>query len=387
LPFAVARRHGPLQRARDYRRQAIGAPNHDFLPAVQSAPNSHVHGCLDASQAFERATAMKLYRRRLLHLAVAAVAGFSASSIARAQDYPTRPVTIIVPFTPGGSTDIVARLLAQKLEQRLGKSFVVENRPGAGTIIAASAVAKAEPDGYMLLMAPSSTMAINVTLYKKLPYDPATDFIPLAGLARVPFVLIVNPSLPVRSLPELIAYAKERPGQLSFASVGPGVPHHLYAELLMSTAGIAMMHVPYKGSAPALNDVVAGHIPLMFCDIPPAIGMLQAGKVRALGVTTRTRVLALPDVPPIAEAGLPEFGGRPGWHMMVAPMRTPRDIVEKLHAELIGILALPQIDTEINRLGMLAFENPSLEGLRDFIRSETVRWGKIVERAGIARSE
>jgi len=243
--------------------------------------------------------------------------------------YPTRAVTIVVPFTPGGSTDIIARMLAQKLEQRLGKSFVVENRPGAGTIIAASAVAKAAPDGYLLLMAPSSTMAVNVTLYKKLPYDPTTDFIPLAGLARVPFVLIVNPSLPVHSLLEMIAYAKARPGQLSFASVGPGVPHHLYAELLMSTAGIAMTHVPYKGSAPALNDVVAGHIPLMFCDIPPAVGMLQAGKVRPLGVTTRTRVPAFPDIPPIAEAGLPEFGALPGWHMMVAPGKTPRDIVAK----------------------------------------------------------
>src|SRR5262249_30100024 len=175
-----------------------------------------------------------------------------------------------------------------------------------GTIIGATAVAKTAPDGYVLLMAPSSTMAVNVTLYKKLPYDPPTDFIPLAGLARVPFVLLVNPSLPVHSLPELIAYAKARPGQLWSAGVGRGVRHHLYAALLRSTAGIAMTHAPYKASAPALNDVVAGHIPLMFCDIPPAVGMLQAGKVRPLGVTTRTRVPAFPDIPPIAEAGLPE---------------------------------------------------------------------------------
>jgi len=236
-------------------------------------------------------------------------------------------------------------------------------------------------------MAPSSTMAVNVTLYKKLPYDPATDFIPLAGLAWVPFVLLVNPALPVHSLLELLAYARERPGQLSFASVGPGVPHHLYAELLMSTAGIVMTHVPYKGSTPALNDLVAGHIPLMFSDIPPAIGMLQAGKLRALGVTTRTRVPALPEVPPIAEAGLPQFGAQPGWHMMVAPGRTPHDIVEKLHTELIGILALPEIKSGISTLGLLPFENPSVDGLRDFIKSETSRWGEIVERAGIARSE
>jgi len=232
-------------------------------------------------------------------------------------------------------------------------------------------------------MAPSSTMAVNVTLYKKLPYDPLTDFIPLAGLAQVPFVLIVHPSLPVRSLQELIAYAKERPGQLSFASVGPGVPHHLYAEVLMSLTGITMMHVPYKGSAPALNDVVAGHIPLMFCDIPPAIGMLQAGKVRALGVTTKSRVPALSEVPPIAEAGLPEFD-LAGWHMMVAPARTPRAIIEKLNAELVGILALPEIRDEILRLGMLTFANPPVDGLQSFVRSEIERWGKVVQQAGLA---
>jgi tripartite-type tricarboxylate transporter receptor subunit TctC len=230
-------------------------------------------------------------------------------------------------------------------------------------------------------------MATNVTLYKKLPYDPTIDFIPLAGLARVPFILIVNPSLPVHSLRELIKYAKERPGQLSFASVGPGVPHHLYAELLMATAGIAMTHVPYKGSAPALNDVVAGHIPLMFCDIPPAMGMLQAGKVRPLGVTTFSRVPALQEVPTIAEAGLPEFGALPGWHMLVAPGKTPRDTVEKLHTELTGILALPEVKGEIARLGMLPFDNPPVEGLQTFVKSEIVRWGKVVQQAGIAGSE
>ena len=330
---------------------------------------------------------MRLHRRRFMGLCGGAITGLAASSVARAQDYPARPVTIVVPFTPGGSTDIVARLLAQALEQRLGKSFVVENRPGAGTIIAASAVAKAEPDGYLLLMAPSATMAVNVTLYKKLPYDPTTDFIPLAGLVRVPFVLLVNPSLPVYSLLELIAYAKARPGQLSFASVGPGVPHHLYAEMLMRTAGISMTYVPYKGSAPALNDVVAGHIPLMFCDIPPALGMLQAGKVRPLGVTTFGRVPAIPDVPPIAEAGLPEFGAMPGWHMMVAPSQTPRAKVEKLHSELVDIVALPAIETEILKLGMLRFENASVDGLREFVKSEIARWGKVVEQAGIAHSE
>ncbi len=292
-------------------------------------------------------------------------------------------MTIVVPFSPAGSTDMLARTLGQKLEQRLGKTFMVENRPGAGTLIAASAVAKAEPDGHVLLMAPSSTMAVNVALYKKLPYDPTTDLIPVAGLAHVPFILVVHPSLPTNSLQEFIKYAKDRPGRLSFASVGPGVPHHLYAEILMSMTGIEMTHVPYKGSAPALNDVVAGHIPLMFSDIPPAIGMVRAGKVRPLGVTTRHRVPALPEVPSIAEGGLPEFDVA-GWHMMVGPAKTPRYIIDKLHAELTGILALPEVKAEIPRLGMLPFDNPSVDELQGFVRSEIVRWSGIVERAGMA---
>jgi tripartite-type tricarboxylate transporter receptor subunit TctC len=323
-------------------------------------------------------------RREILLLAGTAVAGLSTSSVTWAEDYPARSVTIVVPFTPAGSTDMLARMLGRKLEQRLGKTFVVENRPGAGTLIAASAAAKAPPDGHLLLMAPSSTMAVNPTLYKKLPYDPTTDFIPLAGLARVPFVLLVHPSLPVQTLQDFIKYAAARPGQLSFASVGPGVPHHLYAEILMSMTGIKMSHVPYKGSAPALNDLAAGHIPLMFSDIPPALGVLQAGKVRALGVTTATRVPAIANVPSIAEAGLPEFNVA-GWHMLVAPGKTPQAIVEKLHAELVAILAQPEVKNEIIRLGMLSFDNPSVTGLQDFVTSEMALWGKILKSAGVAQ--
>jgi tripartite-type tricarboxylate transporter receptor subunit TctC len=328
---------------------------------------------------------MKLLRREFLCLTGTAVAALAASPGAWAQGYPAHPVTIIVPFTPAGSTDILARLLGQKLEQRLGKSFVIENRPGGGTLIAASAVAKAAPDGYTLMMAPSSTMATNAALYKKLPYNPTTDFVPLAGLARVPFVLVVNPSLPVHSLREFIQYALARPGQLSFASVGPGIPHHLFAEMLMSMTGIKMTHVPYKGSAPALNDLIAGHIPMMFSDIPPAIGLLQAGKLRALGVSSATRVPAIADVPAIAEAGLPDFNAA-GWHMLVAPAKTPRDIVEKLHTELVGTLAQQDIKNEITQMGLLTFDNPSLQGLQDFVKSEMVLWGNIVRRAGVAES-
>ena len=215
-------------------------------------------------------------------------------SFARAEDYPSRPVTIIVPYTPGGSTEILTRMVAHELEQRLGKSVIVENKPGAGTVIGTTMVVKSDPDGYTLLMSTPTPMAINATVYKHLPYDPATDLIPLAMVASAPFLLIVNPDLPVHSVKELIAYAKANPGKLSYGSGGVGSPHHLYAELLKSMTGIEMTHVPYKGSLPALNDVVAGHIPLMFCDIPPASGMIAAGKVRVLGVSTEKRVAAFP---------------------------------------------------------------------------------------------
>src|SRR5215510_845993 len=218
---------------------------------------------------------MEFRRRRFLRLTAAAVAGLFASPLAWAQDYPARAVTIVVPFTPGGSTDIIARMLAQKLEQRLGKSFVIENRPGAGGTVGAGVAARAAPDGQTLLMAPSPTMAAAVTIYKNLPYDPATDFVPLALAAQTPFALIVNPSLPIHTVAELIKLAKEKPGYYSYGSAGPGTPHHLFAELFKGMTGIEMAHVPYRGSGPLLNDIVGGHLPLTFVDFPPAVGVLQ----------------------------------------------------------------------------------------------------------------
>ena len=215
----------------------------------------------------------------------AAVAAFlltTASALsARADEYPTRPVTLIVPYTPGGSTEILARIVGQKLEQRLGKPIIVENKPGAGTVIGSTAVAQSAPDGYPPSMATPTPMAINVTVHKNLPYDPATDFVPLGMVASAPFFLMVNPELPVNSVKELIASAKANPGKLSYGSGGVGAPHHLYMELFKSMTGTQMAHVPYKGSLPALDDVVGGHIQSMFCDIPPAAGMVAAGKVRA----------------------------------------------------------------------------------------------------------
>jgi tripartite-type tricarboxylate transporter receptor subunit TctC len=308
-----------------------------------------------------------------------------AATPLKAQEYPARPVTIIVPFAAGGGTDILARMLGQKLEQRFGKPFLIENRPGGGSTTGANAAAKAVGDGYTLLMAPSPTMAVAVSIYKNLPYDPAADFVPLALVAQTPFVLIVNPSLPIRSVADLIKLAKERPGQLSYGSAGPGTPHHLYAELLKSMTGIEMTHVPYRGSLPLLNDVVAGHLPLTFVDFGPAVGMLQAGKVRPIGVSTKTRIAAFPDIPPIAEAVL-GFDAA-SWQMIVAPAKTPRPIVDKLHNEVMGILAMPEIKDQITTGGMLPMDNPSVEGLQDFVKSEIVRWSKVVQQAGLAGTE
>jgi hypothetical protein len=208
-------------------------------------------------------------RRWRILLAIVLCLAISPASLLRAEDYPARAVTIVNPFAPGGGTDLLARMVGQKLEQRLGQSFVIENKTGAGSIIAATHVQKSNPDGYTLLMAPTPTMAVNVSLYKSLPYEPLTDFVPLALLAQTPFVLIVHPDLPVKSVAELIAYSKANPGKLTFASVGPGVPHHLYMEMLKGMTGIQASYVPYRGSLPALNDVVAGHVPMMFVDFGP----------------------------------------------------------------------------------------------------------------------
>jgi tripartite-type tricarboxylate transporter receptor subunit TctC len=304
----------------------------------------------------------------------------------RAQDYPTRPITLVVPFAPGGGVDQMARLVGGKLEQRLGKSVIIENKPGAGSIIAASYVQKSNPDGYTLLMAPSPTLAVNVSLYKNLPYDPTTDFVPLALLSGTPFVLMVNVDLPVHSVPELLAYAKAHPDKMTFASAGPGVPHHLFMELFKSMTGLKASHVPYRGSLPALNDLVAGHIPMMFSDIGPATGLLEAKRVRPLGISTKTRHPSFPDIPPLGEAGVPGFEAV-SWQAMAAPAATPRPIVDKLNAELTAVLAMPDVKEQILRMGFLPLQNRSVDELKAFVKQEIVRWGSVVREAGIARSQ
>jgi tripartite-type tricarboxylate transporter receptor subunit TctC len=318
----------------------------------------------------------------LVLLAGAAPRAFAQGS---AQDYPTHNVTVIVPFTPAGSTDILARMAALAWEQKFGKSFVVENRPGAGQQVGVNAVAKADPDGYTLLMATSSAMGVNPTLYKKIAYDPVKDFQPIAMMAHLPFILVVNNDLPVKNLAEFIKYAKANPGKLNYGSGGVGASHHLYGEMFNSLAGVKMTHVPYKGTVPALNDVIAGHIQVLFSDAPPALPQIQSGKVRALAVTTAKRIATAPDIPPLNDT-LPGFDSAP-WQMLMAPAGTPAPIVEKLHKAIVDYIASPDGKKKLLDMGLTPGEPTSPAELAKFVAREVGAWGDLVKKAGAAGIE
>src|SRR5438105_1378712 len=325
-----------------------------------------------------------LQRWSLISLAILGALAFAGN--APAQDYPTRPVSLVVPYTPGASTDLVGRLYGQRLEQRLGKPVVIENRTGAATLIGASYVARAEPDGHTLLLATSSTMAINVTLYKKLPFDPQADFAPVALVASNPFILVVNPALPIHSVGDLVDAAKRRPGALTYASSGPGSGAHLFAELVRGMTGIALTHVPYRGLAPALNDVVAGHVSLMFGDFATSRPLIRAGKLRALGISTAARNGAAPELAPLAEAGLPGYDAA-SWMMIVAPAKTPKATVDRLNADVRAIAADPAVQQELQGRGLSPIVTAPPAELARYVGAEIARWGKVVEQAGIARTE
>jgi tripartite-type tricarboxylate transporter receptor subunit TctC len=321
----------------------------------------------------------------------AAVIGLAAlvlpASPARAQDYPTRTVTIVAPSAPGGMYSILARLIGGKLERLYGKSFVVENRPGASSVTGAVAVMRAPPDGYTLMVATSSTLATNVTLHKNLPYDPLTDFVPITLIALSPEVLLFNASLPVRSISDLVALARTTPGGLSFGSAGPGTAQHLNGELLKAALGVELHHIPYKGIQPALNDLAGGHIALMSAPIPVALPLVQGARVRMLGVTTKERLEAIPDVPPLAEIGVPGYNA-PSWFMLVAPARTPRAIIDKLHLDLRAVLDEADVREEfIMRQGLIPVRSPPPDELKRFVAAEIVRFGDIVRTTGLAGSE
>ena len=317
-------------------------------------------------------------------LALACV-GALLCGVALAQDFPKRTVTIVVPFAAGGGGDILARMAAPRLEAKWGVPVVIENKPGAGGNIGATTVARAAPDGYTLLLAGSPQFAVNVTLFKNLPYDPVHDFIPLAMAAATPFVLVVNPKVPAMTVAEFIAYAKAQPQPLNYATAGFGVPHHLYMERLKSMTGVNMTPVPYRGSAPALSDVVAGHIPVMFVDLGPGLGQMQAGAVRSLGGSLAKRLEALPDVPAINDT-LPSFDVA-SWQMYAAPAGTPRDIVAKLNADLRDVLDQFQMQQQVSKAGMLPLDAGAVDELQAFVKSEIKRWGDVVRKAGIEGSQ
>jgi tripartite-type tricarboxylate transporter receptor subunit TctC len=322
-----------------------------------------------------------LSRRTLLSIALPAM----AASVARAEDaedYPSHPVSFIVPFAPGGGTDTVARLLGQKLETRLNKPFVIENRPGSGTVIATNFIAKSPPDGYTIMMSVSS-LAIDATLYKKLPYDPAKDLALVALVATVPFVLVVNTSLPVQSVGDLIKLAKTRP--LSYGSGGIGAFHHLAGALFTSMAGIKATHVPYHGTAPALTDLMGGYIQFMFSDLGPALPLITAGKLRALAVTTKQQFPSLPDVPPLADA-VPGFDLE-AWQGVIAPSGTPQPILVKLNDAINAIVGMEDVRSRLKDLGMSPVGKGTPAELQLFLESEIMRWSKVVAAAGISGSE
>ena len=315
---------------------------------------------------------------------VAAIAGVATP--AASQDYPTHTVTIVSPYVAGGMSSLLGRDVALRLEQRFGKSFIIENRPGGGTITGALSVAHAPPDGYTLLIAANATMATNVTLFKKLPYDPIADFVPLALVARVPEVLVVNAALPLHSLADIARLSRTMPGGLTFGSAGLGTAQHINGELLKLALGIEMTHVPYRGIAPALNDAAGGHIALMFTDIPIATPLINAGKLRPIGVTVARRVPALPDVPPLAEIGMPGFDDA-AWFMFFAPAKTPRDIVDKLGAAIREAVHDPTIQSELRHLGVMSPDTLGAHDLQDFMRTEIARAAETVRRIGLAGAE
>jgi len=294
--------------------------------------------------------------------------------------YPSRTIKMIVPYPAGGTTDFLGRLVADQLKSGLGATVVVENKPGAGTTLGADQVARSEPDGYTLLMATSTTLAINKTLYKKLPYDPVKDFAPIALVAGVPFALIINPTIPAKTLSEFIAYAKSKPG-LAYGSAGNGSPQHLGAEMLKTAAGIDIRHVPYRGSIPAMLDVIAGHIPFMVVDLQPALQQIREGKVRVLGVTTPKRVAIAPDIPTIAEAGLAGYE-LVAWQGVVAPAGTPRPVVDELAGQIGKLMADPATREKLTAISLEPLPPSTPDSFAAYIKSEVDRWAVIVKNSG-----
>jgi tripartite-type tricarboxylate transporter receptor subunit TctC len=303
-----------------------------------------------------------------------------SSAAAWAQSWPAKPVRFIVPFPPGGSTDVLGRIVAAKLSEALGQQVIVDNRGGAGGIIGTDIVVKSPPDGYTLLMTASAPIAINVTLMKNVPYDPRKDLAPVSRIGSTPLVLVIHPSVPARSVKELIALLRARPNDFTYASAGNGTPQHLSAELFKTLANVKMAHVPYKGSGPAMIDVISGQIPITFEVFITALSYVKSGRLRALAQTGSTRSTHLPDVPTIGETGVPGYESA-GWYGVLAPAGTPQTIIGRLHAEMSRIMGTADMQQRMADLGAdPANETPEQFGA--FIRAEIVKWAKVIKESG-----
>ena len=304
----------------------------------------------------------------------------ASASLAFAQDYPSKPVRMVVPFPPGGTTDILARAVGQKLSESWGQQVVIDNRPGAGGNIGTDIVAKSPADGYTLLMGTVGTHAINASLYGKLPFDPVKDFAPVTLVASVPNVLVVNSTVDSKSVKELIALAKSKPGQLAFASSGNGTSIHLAGELFKSMTGTAMLHIPYKGSAPAIAELLGGQTNMMFDNLPSAMPHIKSGRLRALAVTSVRRSPALPDIPTIAETGISGYEAS-SWFGVLAPAGTPKDIVAKIQGDIARALNAPEIKERLSGQGAEPVGNTP-EQFAEHIKAESAKWARVVKDSG-----
>ena len=320
---------------------------------------------------------MKLSGRLL----TAAIAVLAVSTLfAAAQTYPTRPITLVVPFPAGSTTDLVGRILADKLGDALGQRVVIDNRGGAGGVVGTESVARAEPDGYTLLMGTIGTHSINPYVYPKISYDPVTDFTPIIQFGTAPNVLVVHPSIPVKTVKELIEYAKARPGQLNYASSGNGTSNHLSGAMFAAREGIKASHLPYRGGAQAITDLLRGEVQFMFYHYLPLLPHIAEGKLRALAITSASRISALPDVPTMKEAGLDDFEVS-AWFGVYAPPKMPAPLVQKIHGAISGIINAPAVRASLIEQGIDPV-NGSPEDLLALTKSEMARWSKVVEQAG-----
>ena len=306
---------------------------------------------------------------------------FFVTALACAQAYPAKPIRLIVPYPPGGSADILARAIGQKAGEGLAQPIVVENRPGAGTLIGTDALAKSAPDGYALMLGTVSSHAINPALNSRLPFDPLKDFTPILLVASIPFAMIVHPSVPARSVQEFIALARARPGQLNYSSAGNGTSNHLAGELLKSMTGIELTHAPYKGSAPALNDLISGQVSLMFDLVLTAAPHIKSGAVRGLAVTGKQRSAVLPELPTVAETGLPNYEVS-AWFGIFGPAGLPHQVVQRLNGEFVNAMQQPELRQRLASLGADPLTS-SAEEFSAYLRSEIDKWAKVVKASGM----